>query len=600
MTELPVATTQTQSQTAVRQHTEHDLRSQAFLSTRLRWHVLLSLFLTGVNLANALSTGHWTWQVGTLMGILFMPVLAYAHHLNRTYQMTHAANLLSAAMMLTPLAGVWIFPEAVAFWLLFPLAATLFGLPYLSARGLRWSALVTILIAAAVLIFAVMQAGRPVPPNADLGWQLLIIVPSLIFILFGLYEQHTRMLAVVADERAIRERYEGIFNQAVEGIFQKTITGQYLTVNPALARIFGYANPTELITTVHDIGNQIYLCPDDRAQMLARVLAHGSVIGFEAKCRRKDDSVVWVSENVYPVYDATGRLLHFEGTVEDITALKQAQAARDTTAQRMAEMERLESLGLMARGVAHDINNLLNVISGNALLARQDTRVSSMTTESLGQIDVAVQQMTDLTRQLLDFAGRGTGTPQAINPVHLVERIQRLIRAVLRHDITPMFLLRMETPVVHADAAEMRQVMMNLVVNARDAISGRGEVRIRTGSIQLGSAEVAELQPLWEVVVGTYAYIEVEDTGSGMDETTRARIFEPFFTTKAGGHGLGLATVFGVVRRHNGAMMVTSMLGQGSVFRILLPVVLADTPTLFVLDAPRTHADSEIQRKAER
>lgn len=260
------------------------------------------------------------------------------------------------------------------------------------------------------------------------------------------------------------------------------------------------------------------------------------------------------------------------GVLQDVTKIREAEAARRDLEEQMRRSQKLESLGVMAGGVAHDFNNLLTSIVGNAELARMDLPANSPSAESLRYVDKAAQVAADLCRQLLAYAGRGTVDTKAVDAAHTVGELRALLvssvggRATLNFDLGPT-----ETFVV--DVAQFQQIVLNLAINAGEALSQRpGTVMIRTGTAFFRRAELATPYAEKPPAAGRYTYVEVVDDGVGMDAETRERLFDPFYTTKFTGRGLGLSAVLGIVRAHGGTVQVNSVPGEGSTFRVLFPV----------------------------
>jgi signal transduction histidine kinase len=253
-----------------------------------------------------------------------------------------------------------------------------------------------------------------------------------------------------------------------------------------------------------------------------------------------------------------------------------AEEARRAIEAKVLEVQKLESLGVLAGGIAHDFNNLLVAIMGNAGLALLDLPEDSPARASILDIEIASRRAGELARQMLAYSGRSRFQ---IEPVELSELVRELL-TLLQVSIGKGVILRLRLPeepvVVDADAAQLRQVVMNLVINAADAIGDRsGTVTIRVNQLDASAEYLLNAHPEAGLEPGHYATLEVDDTGMGMDATTQARIFDPFFTTKFTGRGLGLAAVMGIVRGHGGALRVYSEVGRGSTFRIVLPLSAA-------------------------
>ncbi len=250
-----------------------------------------------------------------------------------------------------------------------------------------------------------------------------------------------------------------------------------------------------------------------------------------------------------------------------------AEEARKAIEAKVLEVQKLESLGVLAGGIAHDFNNLLVAIMGNAGLALLDLPEGSPARASIVDVEIASRRAGELARQMLAYSGRSRFL---IEPVELSELVRELL-ALLQVSIGKSVILKLHLPddpvVVDADAAQLRQVVMNLVINAADAIGTRsGTVTIRVSQLEATAEYLADVHPEAGLQPGQFAALEVSDTGMGMDQATQARIFDPFFTTKFTGRGLGLAAVLGIVRSHNGALRVYSEVGRGSTFRVVLPL----------------------------
>jgi signal transduction histidine kinase len=255
-------------------------------------------------------------------------------------------------------------------------------------------------------------------------------------------------------------------------------------------------------------------------------------------------------------------------------------AAEENRRQLEAQVQhaqKLESLGVMAGGIAHDFNNLLVAIMGNAGLALSEMPPDSPARDTVRDIETAAQRAAELTRQLLAYSGKGRFVVLPLDLNAIVDEMTHLFevtvskKAILRYDLSPGI------PSVEGDATQLRQVIMNLILNASEALGDHGgTVTISTGAMVFSHGDLGRLPGGETLSHGTYAYVEVSDTGSGMPRETRDRIFEPFFTTKFTGRGLGLAAVMGIVRGHRGTIQVESAPGNGSRFRVLLPA--ADEP----------------------
>lgn len=276
----------------------------------------------------------------------------------------------------------------------------------------------------------------------------------------------------------------------------------------------------------------------------------------------------------------------------ELAQRKRLEHERLALERRLMQSQRLESLALMAGGIAHDFNNLLAVIRGNTNLLLLDLPPDSPLREEAGQIDMATRQATDLTRQFLTISGRSNIATQPLDLNRLLQDFLPLLQATATKLVAIDYRLTPNLPAIAADETQIRQIVLNLVLNGAEAINKSGGAIVLTTSLvqadrtYLDSSYLGNDQP-----EGSYVRLDVSDTGCGMEETTLAKIFDPFFTTKAEGHGLGLATVVGIVRGHNGALNVQSTPGQGTIFSLLFPCVEERTESP-VLELP-THAEAK-------
>ena len=250
--------------------------------------------------------------------------------------------------------------------------------------------------------------------------------------------------------------------------------------------------------------------------------------------------------------------------------------------RKMVESQKLESLGVLAGGIAHDFNNLLTSILGNASLLRYDLPKHSSMHFSLEQIEKASLRAADLCRQMLAYSGRGRFQLQRVDLARLVEDTTHLLKVSISKKVVLRFNFALDVPAVEADPTQLRQIVMNLVINASEAIGDRsGQITLTTGLIHVDQAYLATMHLAPELPAANYAFIEISDNGCGMTPEVKARIFDPFYTTKFTGRGLGLAAVLGIVRGHGGALKVYSEEGKGTSFKVLLPVAAgakADEP----------------------
>jgi signal transduction histidine kinase len=277
------------------------------------------------------------------------------------------------------------------------------------------------------------------------------------------------------------------------------------------------------------------------------------------------------------------------------TDLHQAEAEKRAVEVRIAEAQKLESLTLLAGGVAHDFNNLLSAMLGNASLALYQSSPDSPVAERLREVQKAGRRAAELCQQMLAYSGRGRFMVEKLDLSKMVEEMSELLQANISKKAELVRRLADDLPHIEGDASQLGQLLMNLVVNASEALADQpGTIEIRTGCY-LGEHSLEDLNgdPL---PVGPYAFLEVRDNGVGMDETTRKRIFEPFFTTKFTGRGLGLAATLGIVRGHRGTLQVESRPGQGTTFRLFFPACEEPLPKASSGAAPNEHGSTAAPR----
>jgi len=377
--------------------------------------------------------------------------------------------------------------------------------------------------------------------------------------------------------RHAEELYRGFFENAGVGMYQSTPEGRILAANPALARMLGYASVEEVLQV--DIERDLYVDVSERRRNMEVLHRTGRLEGVEFELRRKDGGRIFVQEYARAVTDAEGRVLYYEGLLIDVTERRRLQ-------QQLWHAQRLESIGTLAGGIAHNFNNLLTVILGYASLLLAQLRPDDPVRQPMQAIAQAAQQAAELTSQLLLFSRSSTAPPEVVNVNELVERLARFLQGSFDASIRIRTELAPDLKPVRLNAAHLEQAIMNLCVNARDAMPEGGELTLRTESVLL-APEHPRVRA-GEVLSGEYVVVRVSDTGVGIAPEQIGRIFDPFYTTKevGKGTGLGLAVVYGVVRDAGGFVDVESRLGQGTTFALCLPAVSVEAPVADVSSTP--------------
>jgi PAS domain S-box-containing protein len=343
-----------------------------------------------------------------------------------------------------------------------------------------------------------------------------------------------------------------------------------------LYRMLGF-EPGELDATEidHDTSKS-FIHPDDLEAVRntwKRALISGGTERLRLRIVRRDGQVRTFDANFFTVRDQHDEAARVVGTVRDVTEELRAAEERAQLEAQMQQAQKLESLGVLAGGIAHDFNNLLVGILGNASLALLDLSSDSPVRQSVAEIEQAAQRAAELTRQLLAYAGKGRFVVEPVDASVVVREMTALLRTAVSRNAQVRLQLADRLPAIEADVTQLRQVVMNLITNASDALPEIGGlIHVHTGEQTLDADYLAQCVPGTDAEPGRFVFIEVRDEGDGMDEATRARIFDPFFTTKFTGRGLGLAATLGIMRGHRGAIRVYSEVGRGTSMKLHFPV----------------------------
>ncbi|HTC95407.1 MAG TPA: ATP-binding protein [Terriglobales bacterium] len=354
-------------------------------------------------------------------------------------------------------------------------------------------------------------------------------------------------------------RYRSLFERNKAGVFRSAPGGGFIDCNDAFAQMFGYEREELLKLPPH----VLYLGgKQERDSRIADFRKTGQLKDFEICYRHKNGGLVWAIQNVLLVKDAEGNDLT-EGTVVDITERRRLE-------EMLRQSQKMEAVGRLAGGIAHDFNNLLTVILGYSGVLHDRLKHDDEAREQAKRITQAADKAAALTRQLLAFSRMQLLEARVINLNNVVVNLDKMLRRLIGEDIELITRTTTGLRRVKADPGQIEQVVMNLVVNARDAMPEGGTMTLETANVDLDENYAAAHTG---VIPGAYVMLAVSDTGTGMSAETQAQIFDPFFTTKEMGRGtgLGLSTVYGIVKQSGGHIWVYSEVGHGSTFKIYLP-----------------------------
>jgi two-component system cell cycle sensor histidine kinase/response regulator CckA len=356
-------------------------------------------------------------------------------------------------------------------------------------------------------------------------------------------------------------RHRSIFEGAVHGIYRGTLEGQFLDVNPALVKMLGYSSAEEVLKL--NVARDVFAEPEEGQRLLRKWQATGE-IDDEVRWKRRDQRLIRVRLSGRVLGTEHQRSAGLEVIADDVTERRALEA-------QVCQAQKIEAMGQLAGGMAHEFNNYLSIVMGYSELLSEEVGPNESMRRNIAEIKAATQGAASLTHQLLAL-GRQQQVlePKALDVNNAVWETHKLLRRLMPRNVDLVPVLEPNLRRVKVDPAQIQQILINLVVNARDAMPQGGKVVIETANVELDekyAGRHVELRP------GPYMMLAVSDNGSGMDELTQARIFEPFFTTKREGKGtgLGLSTVYGIVRQSGGLITVESAPGEGTTFRIYLP-----------------------------
>ncbi len=393
-----------------------------------------------------------------------------------------------------------------------------------------------------------------------------------------------RALQAAAQRRATEEaevRYRSLYEGVPVGLFRASALGELLDCNGPLVRIMGFPDRATLLAT-----NTSFFYPDPATRPpLMEALARDGSVEFEGWRARYDGTQIWGRIRAQAVRDDAGAFVCYEGLVEDLTEGKQAVEALKTAEGRLVQVAKLEAVGRLAGGVAHDFNNLLGVIMGYADLMLKRLPAEEPLRRNVQEIQKAAERASGLTRQLLAFSRRQVLQPRVLDLHHTIGEVETMLQRLIGADIDLVNVLREGVGRVKADPGQLQQVLMNLAMNAKDAMPDGGTLTVETANADLGEDYASRHLG---VTPGPYVLLAVSDTGVGMSAEVQAHIFEPFYTTKGPekGTGLGLATVYGIIKQSGGNIWVYSEPGKGTTFKVYLPRIDAGAPGSALADSP--------------
>ena len=367
-------------------------------------------------------------------------------------------------------------------------------------------------------------------------------------------------------ERALRlseHSYRSLIEQAPYAICRSTVSGELLQVNRAMLEMLGYDPASEAELLIRDLP-LIFTDPAAFHVFRNTLLMEGTLRDQDGTWKRRDGVEIQVRVSGRAVRDHGGEVLHLDVLAEDVTEKKHLEAL-------LVQAQKMQAIGQLAGGVAHDFNNLLTVIGGQVEMLLADN-VEASVRQRLAVVKQASERAASLTRQLLAFSRRQVLQSKILDLNQVIDHLMGMLARLIKENVELTFVPGEDLGSVRADPNQMEQVLMNLAVNAQDAMPSGGRLTIDTANVRWAGEPQ---QPTEAVEPGEYVQIRVRDTGHGMDETTQARIFEPFFTTKNAGEGtgLGLSMVYGVVKQSGGYIRLESKPGEGTTFLIYLPRV---------------------------
>lgn len=395
-----------------------------------------------------------------------------------------------------------------------------------------------------------------------LGVAVLIALGWIMTLRLRVAKQTRKIRRQLEEKSQLSARYNELFENAGDLVFTLDRSGRFETVNPAAADTFGTRQATLIHTAIFD--RLTAESADSLRTALTRLSTNRPTASVELIM--PDDKIL----------EASVRLRSHDQSPDEIQCIARNVSERRGLEAQILQMQKMESVGQLAAGVAHDYNNLMTIILGNSEFIMEDKLLSGESGQMLDEIHDAADRASNLTRQLLAFSRRQIMKLTTLDPGDLVRNLTHMLERLMGEDIAIDFDVPTELPSIKADTGMIEQAVINLVLNARDAMPEGGQVTIRAQSLKLSKSE-AEQKP--DAMPGRHVRISVSDSGTGIEPEQLPHIFDPFFTTKevGKGTGLGLATVFGIAKQHDGWVEVETAVGSGTTFHLYLPSVLEET-----------------------
>jgi PAS domain S-box-containing protein len=449
----------------------------------------------------------------------------------------------------------------------------------------------------------ILNHVNELPPEAQIdrnliksvGIKSLIVVPLLfkdeLIGLIGLdsitknitwSEENVSLLRIVGDmlvlaferkntEELLRqseEQYHNLFEKSSDVVFISTPEGRFIDINPAGVKLFGFSSKKEILKI--NIAEDLYAEPDEREKFRTIIDREGYIKEFEVKLKTKEGNEIIAIETATVLRDDNGNVVAYQGIIRDITKKRKLE-------NQVFQSQKMDSIGMLAGGIAHDFNNILTALRGYTDLALMKISREAPDENEIKGISRGIERAEDLTRQLLAFGRKQIIEPRVININQIILNLEKMLVRLIGEDINLKTILAEDVGQVKADPGQIEQILVNLIINARDAINQKDshttdkKITIETKQVYLDFGYVVN-HP--EVMVGDYLMIAVSDTGCGMNDDLIAKIYEPFYSTKAPGKGtgLGLSTVYGIVKQNQGNIYVYSEINKGSTFKIYWPM----------------------------